>query len=124
VVGGEQIQSLNVRLAVGQVTESVTVTEAAVPLLNAESAVIAGTITARDVENLPSFGRDPLQLARLAPGVFGDGAVANGGGTPLMPGVNRPNGGAVNSIFHRKRPAGDCQRHPSERTTFRSTASA
>ncbi len=99
VVGGEQIQSLNVELAVGQVTETVNVTEAAVPLLNTENAVIAGTITARDVENLPSFGRDPLQLARLAPGVFGDGAIANGGGTTSLPGTNRPNGGAVNSIF-------------------------
>jgi hypothetical protein len=99
VVTGEQIQSLNVELAVGQMTEQVTVNEAAVPLLNTESAVIAGTITAREVENLPSFGRDPLQLARLAPGVFGDGAIANGGGTTGLPGVNRQNGGAVNSIF-------------------------
>jgi hypothetical protein len=99
VVTGDQTQSLNVALAVGQVTESVNVTEASVPLLNTESAVIAGTITTREVENLPSFGRDPLQLARLAPGVFGDGAIANGGGTTSLPGTNRPNGGAVNSIF-------------------------
>jgi hypothetical protein len=99
VVTGEQIQSLNVELAVGQIAEQVTVNGATVPLLNTENAMISGAITARDVENLPSFGRDPLQLVRLAPGVFGDGAIANGGGTTSLPGVNRPNGGAVNSIF-------------------------
>src|SRR5215471_21610880 len=40
VVTGEQIQSLNVELTVGQMTEQVTVDEAAVPLLNTENAVI------------------------------------------------------------------------------------
>src|SRR5215471_8859767 len=40
VITGDQSQSLNVGLAVGQVTESVNVTEASVPLLNTESAVI------------------------------------------------------------------------------------
>ncbi|HLH17224.1 MAG TPA: TonB-dependent receptor [Bryobacteraceae bacterium] len=99
VVNGEQVQSLNVTMAVGETTTSVTVSEAAVPLLNTEDAVISGTITKREVENLPSFGRDPFQLARLAPGVFGDGAISNSGGTTSMPGVNRPSAGAVNSIF-------------------------
>ncbi|MGH9674603.1 MAG: hypothetical protein ACRD44_15600 [Bryobacteraceae bacterium] len=51
------------------------------------------------MESLPSFGRDPFQLARLTPGVFGDGAIANGGGNTSMPGVNRPAAGAANSIF-------------------------
>lgn len=99
VVRAEQVQSLNVELAVGQVTDSVTVTEASAPLLDTQSATIAGTITQREIENLPSFGRDPFQLARLTPGVFGNGAIAVGGGTTSMPGVNRPSAGAVNSIF-------------------------
>ncbi len=99
VVRAEQLQSLNVELALGQVSESITVSEASVPLIDTQGATIAGTITTRDVENLPSFGRDPFQLIRLAPGVFGDGAQSNGGGTTQMPGVNRPSAGAVNSIF-------------------------
>ncbi len=99
VVRAEQLQALNVELALGQVSESITVSEAAVPLIDTQSAAIAGTLTSRDVENLPSFGRDPFQLIRLAPGVFGDGAQSNGGGTTQMPGVNRPSAGAVNSIF-------------------------
>ena len=51
------------------------------------------------MENLPSFGRDPFQLVRLTPGVFGDGAQASNGGTTTMPGSNRPSAGAANSIF-------------------------
>ncbi len=99
VIAGEELQSLNIPLVVGQVTEEVTVTAASTPLIDTEDALIAGTITKREVEDLPSFGRDPLQLARLAPGVFGDGAIAAGGGTTSLPGTNRPNGGAVNSIY-------------------------
>lgn len=99
LVVGEQIHSLNVQLSIGQLTESVTVTDSAVPLLNTQGANIEGTITTREIENLPSFGRDPFQLARLAPGVFGDGAVSRGGGTTSMPGVNRPSAGVGNSIF-------------------------
>jgi len=99
LVVGDQVHALNVELTVGEVTSSVTVEGAALPMLNTQSAMVEGTITAREVENLPSFGRDPFQLARLAPGVFGDGAIATGGGTTSMPGVNRPSAGALNSIF-------------------------
>lgn len=98
-VTAEQLRSLNVELAIGQVTEAVTVTEASVPLINTQTALIEGTVTRREVENLPSFARDPFQLLRLAPGVFGNGAISAGGGTTSMPGVNRPAGGAANSIF-------------------------
>jgi hypothetical protein len=99
IVTADQVQSFSVQLAVGQVSESVTVNETSAPLLDTQGATIAGTITAREVENLPSFARDPFQLARLTPGVFGNGAIANGGGTTSMPGVNRPAAGAANSIF-------------------------
>lgn len=99
VVGADQMQAFNVQLAVGQVSESITVNEPSVPLLDTQGATISGTITSREVESLPSFARDPFQLARLTPGVFGNGAIANGGGTTSMPGVNRPAAGASNSIF-------------------------
>jgi outer membrane receptor protein involved in Fe transport len=99
LVQAEQVQSLNVDLAVGSVAESVTVSEPALPLLDTQSAIIQGAITTREVANLPSFGRDPFQLARLAPGVFGDGAISAGAGTTSLPGVNRPAAGAGNSIF-------------------------
>src|SRR5258708_10503263 len=69
-VDAEQMRSLNVQLKVGQATESITVSESSVPLMDTEAATIGGTLTARDVENLPSMGRDPLQLMRLTPGAF------------------------------------------------------
>ncbi|HET8547126.1 MAG TPA: TonB-dependent receptor, partial [Bryobacteraceae bacterium] len=99
IVSAEQVRALNVELSVGQLAESVTVTEASVPLIDTQTAIIQGTITRREVENLPSFGRDPFQLLRLTPGVFGDGAISAGGGTTSMPGVNRPAAGGANSIF-------------------------
>ncbi len=99
VVRAEQMQALNVELAVGEVTQSVTVRESTVPLIDTETATIGGTLTAKEVENLPSFGRDPFKLLRLAPGVFGDGAQSGSGGTTQMPGVNRPGAGGADSIF-------------------------
>lgn len=98
-VDAEQMRALNVVLEVGQVSESVTVSETSVPLIDTQAATIGGTLTSRDVENLPSIGRDPFQLIRLAPGVFGDGAQVSTGGTTTMPGSNRPSAGPANSIF-------------------------
>ncbi len=98
-VDAEQTRALNVQLEPGQVTESVTVSESSVPLIDTQSALIGGTLGEREIENLPSMGRDPFQLMRLAPGVFGDGAQTNTGGTTQMPGSNRPSAGPANSIF-------------------------
>ncbi len=97
-VTGEQVQALNVTLALGSPTQSVTVT-AAVPTINTESGTIAGTITSRMVQDLPSFGGDVFQLAQLAPGVFGDGAQSAGGGTNSLPGSNMSGSGAADGIF-------------------------
>jgi hypothetical protein len=99
IVRAEQIRALNVEIAVSSMAESVSVVEASVPLLATENAIIAGSITQHEVENLPSLGRDPFQLLRLTPGVFGDGAISAAGGTTSMPGVNRPSAGSANSIF-------------------------
>src|ERR1700737_1007544 len=94
------MRSLNVQLEVGLVTDSVTVSGSSVPLIDTQAPTIAGTLTSRDVENLPSMGRDPFQLIRPAPGGFGDGAQStNTNGTTTMPGSNRPSAGPANSIF-------------------------
>jgi hypothetical protein len=98
-VGAEQTQSLTVQLEIGQVIDAVSVSAPTVPLLDTQAPTIGSTLTTREVENLPSLGRDPLQLIRLTPGVFGDGAQASSGGTTQMPGSNRPSAGEVNSIF-------------------------
>lgn len=98
-VTAEQTQSVDVSLSVGETTESVTVSESVVPLIDTQTAVISGTITAKEVENLPSFGRDPYQLLRLAPGVFGNGALTAGGGSQMLPGTNMGAAGATDSVF-------------------------
>lgn len=98
-VGAEQSQSINVQLEVGQTTDTVTVTAPSAELLDTETATIGGTITTKEVQTLPSFARDPYQLLRLAPGVFGDGALGAGGGGSQLPGTNKSGPSATDSIF-------------------------
>jgi hypothetical protein len=94
----EQSNSVNVELELGQTTETVTVT-GATPAIDTETANIAATISSREVQNLPSIGRDPFQLLRLAPGVFGDGANGSGGGSRGLPGTNQNASSPTGSIF-------------------------
>ena len=72
-IGAEQVQAINLTLDVGQISETVNVSASVTPEIDTESAMIAGTITDKEVHDLPSLGRDPYQLTRLAPGIFGDG---------------------------------------------------
>jgi len=96
-VAAEQIQSINVTLEVGQVSQSVTVQGDSTPPIDTETGEIAGSLTSQEVQKLPSFGRDPFQLLRLAPGVFGDGAHDNGGGSSNLPGSAGPGGSSADS---------------------------
>ena len=61
--------SLNITLEVGNVTEQVSVTETAIPLVNTTDAQIAMSVDERRVRELPLLSRDPLMLATLSPGV-------------------------------------------------------
>jgi hypothetical protein len=81
----EQANSLTVQLEIGETSQSVTVDGDAAPLIDTETSNLQGTVSAREFQNLPSFGRDPFQLLQLAPGAFGDGAQASGGGTQNLP---------------------------------------
>ena len=100
VIQGEQTQAINVTLDVGDVTESVTVSGDTVPAIDTQTGNISGTLSTSDIQNLPSFGRDPFQLLRLAPGVFGDGAHSAGGGSSNIPGSQGPGGtSATSTIF-------------------------
>src|SRR5690348_13924881 len=96
VLQSETVQSLNLSLDVGETATVVNVTGDVAPVINTESAEIAGNITSKDVQNLPSIGRDPYQLMRLAPGVFGDGAISSDGSAAQIPGTDL---GAGSSIF-------------------------
>jgi Carboxypeptidase regulatory-like domain/TonB dependent receptor len=94
----EQANAVNIELEVGQATETVTVTDAA-PLIDTETGNVSGTVTAQQIQSMPSFGRDVFQLLQLAPGAFGDGAQASGGGTSNLPGTTVGGTGGTDGIF-------------------------
>ena len=64
--------AVDIALAIGNTSESVTVT-ADVPQLNTVSASAGQSITTREVENLPINGRAPMDLAVMAYGVINTG---------------------------------------------------
>lgn len=96
----EQSNAVNVQVDLGQASETVTVTADSTPLIDTETATIGGTITAKQIQTLPSFGRDVYQLLQLAPGAFGDGSQSSGGGSESLPGNAGPGGpGKDGGIF-------------------------
>lgn len=97
-VGAETIQGADVILEIGEITATVTISDEAVAQLETENANVTKGITNTEVKRLPQAGRDPYELIRLTPGVFGDaGRSANGNssGLPNSPGP----GGSNSSIF-------------------------
>ncbi len=99
-IAGEQTQGMNLTLDVGGVSETVIVSGDDIPPLDTETGNISGTLNSQEIQNLPSFSRDPFQLLSLAPGVFGDGAHGAGGGPANTPGSQGPGGtSATSSIF-------------------------
>ncbi len=95
----DQSNGLNIQLAVGGESQTVTVDASAEPLLATSNANVVGVISEQEVQKMPSFGRDVFQLVQLAPGVFGDGSQGVGGGNNI-PGTQGPGGtGGNNGIF-------------------------
>ncbi|HKV24536.1 MAG TPA: TonB-dependent receptor [Candidatus Acidoferrum sp.] len=98
----EQANALNIQLEVGEITQSVTVNGNSTPLIDTETASINGTISATQIQQLPSFGRDVLKLAQLAPGSFADSSQGGGGGSGYnLPGTQSGGGqsGGADGIF-------------------------
>jgi hypothetical protein len=99
-LAAEQVQAVNAELSVGQASQTVTVSDRAIPTIQTENATISGAITSEEVASLPSFGRDPYRLIQLAPGTFGNNARAAGGGSQNLPGNAGPGGTSQSgSIF-------------------------
>lgn len=89
----EQANTINVTLEVGGASQTVTVNAAETPIMDTTTGSISGTISQNDLAKMPDFGRDPLQLAQLAPGMFGDASQNASGGTFSIPG-NQGDGSA------------------------------
>jgi hypothetical protein len=99
VIIPEQPNALDLKLEVGQVQTTVTVSDT-VQALDTETATLSGTISSNQIDHMPSFGRDVFQLIQLAPGMFGDGSQGNGGGAAQIPGTQGPGGtGGNQGIF-------------------------
>jgi hypothetical protein len=88
-------RGIDVRLDVGQQSETVTVTSQA-EILQTETGAREGLITAKQIENLSVIGRSALELMRILPGVVTDfnmgESVSFGGGG------NNTQGYTVNGI--------------------------
>lgn len=97
-VRAESTQGFEITLNPTGVAETVTITESAEQPLQTENANVDRAITTQEVLRLPQFGRDPYELARLTPGVFGQGARGSGGGAVNLPNTTGP-GGSATSIF-------------------------
>jgi hypothetical protein len=88
-IAAESITGQDIALEAGGINETVTVQSNEVTLDN-EDANIRKTITNDEILQLPQVGRDPYELARLTPGVFGTGARNSDGTSSLLPNTSGP----------------------------------
>ena len=98
VINAEAAQGIDVMLTTGEVAEIVTVTEETAQAIETENGNVSRALTTREIRELPQVGRDPYELVRLTPGIFGDGARASNGQAVNLPNTTGP-GGSNNSIF-------------------------
>jgi hypothetical protein len=99
IVSAEEPRGVDLKLEAGQVAETVTVTATAeVAPLQSENADVSRAVTKTEILRIPQVGRDPYELLRLTPGIFGDGARGGNGGSTGFPNTAGP-GGSNNSIF-------------------------
>src|SRR6266702_6775616 len=97
-VNAETVQGIDGVLEAGDVSATVTVSQETAQTLETENANVDKAITTQEVRTLPQFGRDPYELVRLTPGVFGDSARGGAGGAVSLPNTAGP-GGSNRSIF-------------------------
>ncbi len=98
-VSAETTLGLDIALDVSSVSAEVVIDGSDAAALETESPNLSRNITTKEILELPQVGRDPYQLARLAPGVFGDGARAAGGGAARLGNNGSGPGGSNNGIF-------------------------
>lgn len=99
IVNAETLMGLDIVLETGEINAQVTVDGSNTPPLETESPDLGRNITNKEILQLPQIGRDPYQLARLAPGVFGDGARSATGGANRIGNNGTGPGGSGDGIF-------------------------
>jgi hypothetical protein len=98
-VHAEEVWGVNLTLQPGEIKETVTVSAASAPQLQTENGNLAGQLTTVQIQALPQVGRNPYELVRLAPGVFGDGSRAGNGNAVGLGNVPGSPSGSNTSIF-------------------------
>ena len=98
IVRAEETQGVNITLQAGQVAEAVTISATTEVALQTENANVDKTVSNLEILRLPQAARDPYDLIRLTPGVFGEGARTAGGAAANLPNTSGPGGTNV-SIF-------------------------
>ncbi|MEO8574991.1 MAG: carboxypeptidase-like regulatory domain-containing protein, partial [Pyrinomonadaceae bacterium] len=93
-VDAETVRGVDLVLEAGGISETVTI-QADNSGIETEDANIRKVITNDEILNLPQVGRDPYELARLTPGVFGSGARSSDGGSAALPNTTGPGGSNV-----------------------------
>jgi hypothetical protein len=97
-VVAETPRNVDVTLQPGKASETVTVNGDTQPALQTSDASIGATINSDQITRLPTFGADPYELLRTAPGITGDGARSGTGGAIFLPNGAGP-GGSNSGIF-------------------------
>src|SRR5882724_2440440 len=98
-INAEAVQGVDVALDTGEVSATVTVTQETGQTLETENPNVDKAITTQEVHALPQFGRDPYNLLRLTPGVFGDFARGASGNAQNLPNQTGPGGTAGNRLI-------------------------
>src|SRR5215217_3422792 len=97
-INAENVQGVDVILEIGEISAVVTVTSEVAAQLETENANVTKGLTTAEVKRLPQAGRDPYELIRLTPGVFGDAGRSPNGNSSGLPNSPGP-GGSNSSIF-------------------------
>jgi hypothetical protein len=97
-VQAEQVSGLNLVLETGEIVQSITVSAEAGTNLQVETANVSGVLSGQEIRGLPQLNRNPYELLRLAPGVFGDAARSGLGDAIQLPNTTGP-GGSNSSVF-------------------------
>jgi hypothetical protein len=97
-LAAETPRGVDVTLQLGEDTVSVQVNGDTVPLIQTADASIGTTIDGEEIQRLPTFGADPYELLRTAPGITGDGARSGTGQAVFLPNGAGP-GGSNSGIF-------------------------
>lgn len=78
----DQVAKIDAKLKVGSTSEVVTVSGGMAPILNADNATIASTITANTIENIPLNGQNFMIMTSLMPGAVNTEPAMSVGGLP------------------------------------------